>query len=260
MLRYAVLGSGSNGNSYVFTDGTTSVLLDQGFSVVELSRRLSNFCIPLDTIQGVCVTHLHPDHARGVGVLARKTGIPIYIHDKTVSQEPTLMLKLGIPSDQLYTISASQLIQIGPFSIFCFETSHDSAGSVGYFIMYGDQNYMVLTDTGITTAEHQRLAREADLLFLEANYDEQMLESGPYPRSLKKRISGSRGHLSNRQALAFLTDSQFSGKHIYFIHLSDINNDPKLLQTAADDTLQIPFTVCLKGKWYGSTWEGNHER
>ena len=255
MLRYAVLGSGSSGNSYVFTDGTFSILIDQGFSVAELGRRLANFSSPLSSIQGVFITHLHPDHARGVGILARKQRVSVYMHEKTVVSEPVLLEKLNIPSHLLHAVGVSQCIEIGPFSLFCFETSHDSTGSVGWYLLYENQKIMVLTDTGVTTLKHLELAKDADLLFLEANYDEQMLEEGPYPKFLKKRISGSFGHLSNTQALTFLSTSQFSGKHIYFIHLSDINNSPELLQTAAHNTIQIPFTVCRKGLWYGPTWE-----
>ncbi|NCC64766.1 MAG: MBL fold metallo-hydrolase [Spirochaetia bacterium] len=255
MLRYAVLGSGSSGNSYVFTDGATSILIDQGFSVAELTRRLSHFSIDISSIQSVFVTHLHPDHARGVGILARKRQVSVYMHEKTVVSEPVLLEKLNIPSHLLHAVGVSQCIEIGPFSLFCFDTSHDSTGSVGWYLLYENQKIMVLTDTGLTTFEHHELAKEADLLFLEANYDEQMLEEGPYPKFLKKRISGSFGHLSNTQALSFLSHSHFSGKHIYFIHLSDINNNPDLLQTVAHKTLLIPFTVCLKGRWYGSTWE-----
>ncbi|MGH0053849.1 MAG: MBL fold metallo-hydrolase [Sphaerochaetaceae bacterium] len=251
MLQYAVLGSGSSGNSYLFTDGTVSLLVDQGYSVAELNRRLLRFSVPLTTIQAVFLTHLHPDHSRGVGVLSRKQPVSVYAHDKMVSSQSALMEKLGIPDGKVYTVSASELVEVGPFSLFCFETSHDSSGSVGWYVTYRDTHCMVLTDTGITTEQQMILAGEADILFLEANYDEQMLKTGPYPAMLKRRISGDQGHLSNEQALQFLCKSGFKGEHVYFIHLSECNNDPVILEEVVRSRTELPFTVCRKNQWYG---------
>lgn len=255
MLRYAILGSGSSGNSYVFTDGQHSILIDQGYSVAELKRRLERFAIPLETVSAVFVTHLHPDHAKGTGTLARMQGKSIYLHSRAVEKEPVVFAKLGIPPTCLNTVLPYEMIEVGPFALFCFETSHDSQGSVGWSITYGDESAMILTDTGLYTEEHLQLAKDATLLFLEANYDEAMLKHGPYPYYLKARISGELGHLSNDQALHFLDESKFSGKHVYFVHLSDVNNNPDLLETAAGQTLRIPFTVCHKNQWYGKLLE-----
>ncbi len=251
MLRYAVLGSGSSGNSYLFTDGRVSLLIDQGYSVVELGRRMERFSVPLSTIQAVCMTHLHPDHARGIGVLSRRLPIAIYAHERMVEEQPSAMEKLGIPEGRLKTVCTSELFEVGPFSLFCFETSHDSDGSVGWYITYGKTHLMVLTDTGSTSSTQLSLAGDADILFLEANYDEQMLQCGPYPPRLKHRIASERGHLSNNQALQFLSESGFKGEHVYFIHLSACNNDPELLARQVVSKTSIPFTVCRKNHWYG---------
>ncbi len=251
MLQYAVLGTGSSGNSYVFSDGTTSVLIDQGYSVVELRRRLERFAIDIATVEAVFVTHLHPDHAKGVGTLCRKLPVCAYISTESVRQQGALVAKLCIPEQRMFTVDPFEVVTIGPFSLFSFATSHDSAGSVGWFITYEDQRLMVLTDTGLTTDEHKVLAKSAGILFLEANYDKQMLVNGPYPPYLQRRIDGSYGHLSNEQALVFLQESGFAGKHIYFIHMSDVNNDPALLEKAARQCIQTPFTVCHKNQWYG---------
>lgn len=251
MLKYAVLGSGSSGNSYVFSDGNTSILIDQGYSVVELKRRLERFGIGLETVKAVFVTHLHPDHARGVGTLCRKHMVQAYVSGQSVAEQSSLFGKLCIPEKQVTTVAPFEMVGVGPFSLFCFATSHDSAGSVGWFITFENQSLMVLTDTGLTTEEHKQLAKGARILFLEANYDKHLLQSGPYPLYLKRRIDGSYGHLSNEQALIFLQESGFAGEHIYFIHLSDVNNDPALLEKAAQRCIQTPFTVCHKNQWYG---------
>ncbi|HKM05454.1 MAG TPA: MBL fold metallo-hydrolase [Sphaerochaeta sp.] len=255
MVRYAVLGSGSSGNSYVFSDGVTSVLVDQGYSGVELQRRLANIGLDISSVAGVCVTHLHPDHAKGLGVLARKLRLPIYLHTAMVEKEPVVFSKLGIPQECISLVEPLEEFSVGPFMLSCFETSHDSGGSVGWRITYDDTTLMVLTDTGCYTQEQLSLAKTSDILFLEANYDEAMLQEGPYPYYLKQRISGLYGHLSNDQAMQFLQESEFTGEHVYFIHLSGTNNEPSLLSDLARLQMKVPFTVCEKGQCYGGNME-----
>ena len=255
MVRYAVLGSGSNGNSYVFSDGVTSVLIDQGYSGVELQRRLASIDLDLSSVAALCITHLHPDHSKGVGVLARKLRIPIYLHSAMVEKEPVAFAKLGIPVECVSLVEPLKEFSVGPFVLRCFETSHDSGGSVGWHVIYDDMTLMVLTDTGTYTDQHLQLARSSKILFLEANYDEKMLHGGPYPYYLKQRISGLYGHLSNDQAMQFLQESEFNGEHVYFIHLSGTNNKPSLLSDMAHEKVKIPFTVCEKGRCYGGSME-----
>jgi phosphoribosyl 1,2-cyclic phosphodiesterase len=255
MVQYAVLGTGSNGNSYVFSDGTTSILVDQGYSVVELGRRLASFGIELSSVAAVCVTHLHPDHAKGIGTISRKLGIPIYINGEAQKKEATVLLKLSIPEACLRTVEIGVPFTVGPFTLGCFSTSHDSGGSVGWNISLDDKKLMVLTDAGCFSEQQCAFATDADILFLEANYDEKMLQTGPYPYFLKKRVGGEYGHLSNNQAIEFLDSSHFHGQHVYFIHLSDTNNNPFLLEKFAGQNLSVPFTVCEKGKCYGGNVE-----
>lgn len=259
MVRYAVLGSGSNGNSYVFSDGETSVLIDQGYSGVELQRRLVGIGLDISSVAGVCVTHLHPDHAKGLGVISRKLRVPIYIHTAMVEKEPFVFSKLGIPQECVSLVVLQQQFSIGPFVLSCFETSHDSGGSVGWCVTYEDTTSMVLTDTGCYSHEQLLLAKSSNILFLEANYDEHMLQSGPYPYHLKQRISGLYGHLSNGQALQFLQESEFNGEHVYFTHLSGTNNEPSLLSDLARIQVKTSFTVCEKGQCYGGIWR-SHEQ
>ena len=255
MVRYAVLGSGSSGNSYVFSDGQTSVLIDQGYSGVELQRRLVSIGLDLDSVAAVCVTHLHPDHAKGLGVISRKLRVPIYLHSAMVEKEPVVFSKLGIPQECIVLVEPLTEFTVGPFSLSCFVTSHDSGGSVGWCISYENTALMVLTDTGCYSQEQLLLAKNSNILFLEANYDEAMLQNGPYPYFLKQRISGLYGHLSNDQAMQFLQESEFNGEHVYFIHLSGTNNEPSLLSDMARSQVKMPFTVCEKGRCYGGNME-----
>lgn len=250
MLTVAVLGSGSSGNSYLFSDGSSAILIDQGYSVAELKRRLARFSATVEQVEAVFVTHLHPDHVRGVGTLARMHHVPAWIHTKAMDSQPQAVTNLNIPAGLLHTADRFEVIEIGPFSVFCFETSHDCEGSVGWVVSHGGRQYMVLTDTGVTDEVQRSLAREADVLFLEANYDREMLKSGPYPPYLKARIASREGHLSNDDALAFLAQSGFRGSHVYFIHISDTNNSVPLLEAAARTSSPVPFTVCAKGACY----------
>ncbi|NBK20805.1 MAG: MBL fold metallo-hydrolase [Spirochaetia bacterium] len=255
MVRYAVLGSGSSGNSYVFSDGSTSVLIDQGYSGVELQRRLAAIGLDVSSVAAVCVTHLHPDHAKGLGVIARKLRVPVYLHTEMVEKESVVFSKLCIPQECIALVRPLESFSVGPFVLSCFVTSHDSGGSVGWRVTYENTTMMVLTDTGCYTQEQLLLAKSSNILFLEANYDEVMLQEGPYPYYLKQRISGLHGHLSNGQAMQFLQESGFNGEHVYFIHLSGTNNAPSLLSDMARVQMRIPFTVCEKGQCYGGNLE-----
>ncbi len=250
MIHYAVLGSGSNGNSYAVSDGSHTLLVDQGFSLVELKRRLAQFGFPFESVIGCCVTHLHPDHVRGVGTFARKSGLPVWLTREMVHKEPVVFARLNLPPQAVHVVDSGSAFDAGPFHLLCLPTSHDSAGSVCWKIDVLGRCVMVLTDTGFTTPRQCMCARNADVLFLEANYDEEMLAKGPYPLSLKRRIAGKWGHLSNYDAIRFLKESGFHGERVYFIHLSSTNNNPDLLAFEASKHYPGPFTVCEKGKWY----------
>lgn len=252
MLKRAVLGSGSSGNAYYMSDGETSILLDQGFSLIELKRRLARFDASVDELDALFVTHLHPDHVKGAGILARNREIPIHLHTKAIARDTGEFTALGIPPNQVVEVEVGEVVRVGAMRIFAFETSHDSPGSVGWYVDHPDERVMLLTDLGETTEEQKELAGKASVLFLEANYDEGMLEAGPYPRFLKNRIRSGKGHLSNDQAFTFIEESGFAGKELYFVHLSDMNNDHRLLEEQAKGLVSTPFVVCEKNRWYGT--------
>jgi len=249
-FRYAVLGSGSSGNSYAFFDGRSTLLIDQGYSLVELKRRMEAVAIPFSSVVGLCVTHLHPDHIRGVGTFARRTGLPVYFSEEMPVKEPVVFSRMDMPQNVVRLVPFRVSFPVGPFTMRCFPTSHDSGGSVGWTIVQGGQRLMLLSDTGVCSPEEQEEASNADILFLEANYDVEMLAKGPYPPALKRRIAGKWGHLSNDQAISFLAESGFHGSHVYFVHLSDTNNNPGLLAGQVRRHYTSAFTVCEKGKTY----------
>lgn len=261
-IRYAVLGSGSSGNSYVFFDGESAILVDCGFSLKELRKRLDDAGVPVEAVKTVFLTHLHPDHASGIGVLTRNLPVPLVVGREAVAGEPVVWAKLRVPETSVHQVSEGEAVEVGLFSVSGFRTTHDSHGSMGWVIDHGRGNrFMVLTDTGAWTGDMAREAVAADVLFLEANYDEEMLRTGPYPVRLQKRINGTWGHLSNAQAFDFLRESGYvgssdvldgAGRRVYFIHLSAVNNSPVLLEEQAGALMwnKTRFTVCERGKMY----------
>ncbi len=267
MMRYAVLGSGSCGNSYAFYDGNETILVDCGFSYRELCSRLQGFDIPPQSVRALFLTHLHPDHGCGAGVFARKTGMPVYMSTRAYQTETRVCAKLNIPMECLRIVQPLSVHEEGPFSLFGFSTTHDSAGSMGWSVSCGSHKFLVLTDTGSYNDSMVTFARDSEVLFLESNYDSEMLRSGPYPYPLKARIAGEWGHLSNDQAFEFLQKvgmvaldasvqprleiAEPACKHVYFIHLSDENNDPSVVNSVARSYhWNGEYTICERGRGY----------
>jgi phosphoribosyl 1,2-cyclic phosphodiesterase len=255
MIRYTVLGSGSSGNSYIIMQDGASLIFDAGFSLSDLKRRASLAAIPFESIQAMFITHMHPDHCKGAGVFSRKTALPVYVHDPLVKEGRPELESLRIPVESLRTFLVGTPIHVGPFAVTAFATSHDSPHSVGYLISVGGKTFLLLTDTGKVTDEMRELAKQADVLFLEANYEQRMLQTGPYPLYLKRRIAGEWGHLSNDDAIELLhaigsvADRR---RRVYFCHLSKTNNDPTVLAKTCDARLNWDgdITICANNHQY----------
>ena len=145
-------------------------------------------------------------------------------------------------------------MSVGAFSIMAMRTYHDCPGSSFYVIRNGGKKIFLMTDTGVIPDEAEPLASIADVEFIEANYDDDMLEKGSYPYPLKRRIRGSYGHLSNGEAVAFASRTARRGDSIYFVHLSRNNNDPGLVRDEA--MRSIPSGIFCKVCERGETFEG----
>jgi len=255
MIRYTVLGSGSSGNSYIIMHERMSLIFDAGFSLSDIKRRATQASIPFDSIQAMFITHMHPDHCRGAGAFSRKTALPVYVHEPLVQERRPELESLRITEQSLRTFLVGNPVHIGPFSVTAFATSHDSPHSVGYRITVEGKTFLLLTDTGKLTDEMRALAKQADVLFLEANYEQHMLQTGPYPLYLKRRIAGEWGHLSNDDAIALLHDCGTVSdrrRHVYFCHLSKTNNDPSILAKTCGARLcwDGDITICANNHQY----------
>ena len=222
-LYITSLNSGSNGNCYYVGNEREAVLVDVGISCRETETRMKRLGLSMQKVKAIFVSHEHSDHIRGIAVLAKKYRLPVYI-------TPGTLQKGGLYLDDVLEFFHRQPIAIGELKITPFKKLHDAADAHSFIISCGEINVGVFTDIGAVCdnlVHHFKLCHAA---FLEANYDEEMLENGRYPFYLKRRIRGGYGHLSNAQALAlFMEHKPAHMSHLLLAHLSKDNNCPKLV-------------------------------
>lgn len=237
MLRVCSLGSGSSGNALVVEArsgaAVARVLVDNGFNLRQLMRRLGRAGLSLHDIDAVFVTHEHSDHSNGVARLACRVGIPVYCSPGTARAAG--LLAAGV---QCKSIFSGVCVELGPLTIDPYEVPHDAAEPLQFVFGDGARRFGLLTDAGHCTDIIVAALRRAHALVLECNHDAEMLRTGAYPSFLKSRIAGTRGHLSNAQAAAVL--SQLDGSRLAWIacaHLSRVNNTPDLARAALADPL-----------------------
>lgn len=220
-IRVCMLASGSKGNAIYVSDGATSILFDAGLSGKEMERRLTSRKISPSSINAIVVSHEHSDHIQGVGILARRYKIPVYINQQTYQAAKST---LGTISDSIHfdcgnTFTINDLI-IHPFSI-----SHDANDPAGFTVQKNGAKLGIATDLGIATSMVREHLKGCDILIIEANHDSQMLTQGPYPWSLKQRVKSRSGHLSNDDARELLVDVKHEKlKHVILAHVSETNN------------------------------------
>ncbi len=182
--------------------------------------------LSMDTVKAIFVSHEHSDHINGISVLARKYRLPVYITSKTLTHS-----KLNYRKLQLLPLEAYTPVAIGGLIITAFPKLHDAVDPHSFIVAYGDVKVGVFTDIGAPCEHVIEHMGQCDAAFLEANYDETMLEQGRYPYHLKKRIKGGKGHLSNLQALALFTSCKPAFmSHLVLSHLSQENNCPQLVK------------------------------
>lgn len=234
-LTVTVLGSGSSGNSIAIRAGDDTLLVDAGFSARETMRRLEASGIDAAGVRAIVITHEHGDHVRGVRVLAKRLGVPVYASPGT-RRAAGLDSIVSDPRD----LERGATVRIAQFSVTAFATSHDAAEPVGLRVESpGGIVCGILTDSGVVTPEALEALRGCDVLALESNHDLEMLRGGPYPYFLKQRILSSRGHLSNDDAGTLLGQLAHNGlRDVVALHLSSTNNLPRLATTALQRTLR----------------------
>jgi len=224
-VRVASLGSGSRGNALYVEEGGTRVLVDVGFSGAQLARRLEELGVEAASIDAVVVTHDHRDHTAGAGVAARRWGWPLYMSPAT--REAVDALLRG--AEEVRPFRAGETFEVGELAFTPFLTCHDAADPLAVTVTGRTSGVKlgVATDLGRPTTSVRHALAGCHFLVLEANHDEVLLREGPYPWSLKERIGGSRGHLSNRLAAELAVELLHPDLcAILLAHLSEACNDP----------------------------------
>ncbi len=235
-MRFALLGSGSEGNALVVQSGQTAVLMDCGFSVAETTARLSRLGLDVSRLSGIIVTHEHSDHISGVARLARQYAIPVWMTHGTLRAHLGQSGRLGLSGEMpdVAEIDPHSAFHIGEVRVHPYIVPHDATEPVQYvFGGDGAPRLGVLTDAGCATPHIEAMLNGCDALVLECNHDEEMLANGDYPYFLKQRVAGRLGHLSNAEAARLLSRLDTSRlQHIAAAHLSRKNNTPELAVAA----------------------------
>lgn len=227
-MRFCSLGSGSRGNATLLEAGGRRLLIDCGFSLRELERRLAQTGLAAQQIDAVLITHEHADHIKGVAALARRHGVPLW----TTAGTWRASRIDDLPEVHFFN-SHGPGFAIGEIRVRPFAVPHDATEPVQYVIEHEGRRFGVLTDTGAPTPHIRDRLRGLDALLLECNHDPVMLANGPYPPSLQARVGGALGHLSNDQAAALLGRLDHERlRHLVAGHLSEKNNRPELARSA----------------------------
>jgi phosphoribosyl 1,2-cyclic phosphodiesterase len=225
-LFVSSLNSGSNGNCYYIGNEKEAVLVDVGISCREIERRMKRLNLSMQKIKAVFISHEHTDHIRGLHSLVKKYSLPVYI------TTPTLKFgRLYFQTDVTRNFTPHETISVGDLKITAFSKLHDAADPYSFTISCNDTRVGVFTDIGLPCENVIDHFKQCHAAFLEANYDDEMLDKGNYPFHLKRRIKGERGHLSNKQALELFKRHRPSYmSHLILSHLSQNNNCPKLVE------------------------------
>ncbi|ETD21520.1 MULTISPECIES: MBL fold metallo-hydrolase [Prevotellaceae] len=240
MLKFISFGSGSSGNCYCLFTENDGLMIDSGVGIRILKKHFREYGLSLSAIHHILITHDHADHVKSVGSISRDYNLPVYAtHKVHVGIEQNYCVRNKIAPECVEIIEKDVAIQVGEFIVTPFEVPHDSSDNVGYKIEHGGITFCLITDAGHLTEEMKQSIGEANYLVIEANHDEEMLASGPYPQHLQTRISGPTGHLSNSDCATALTENVTEHlRHVWLCHLSGENNHPELARKTVENMLR----------------------
>jgi phosphoribosyl 1,2-cyclic phosphodiesterase len=236
------LNSGSNGNCYYVGNDAEAVLVDVGISCKEVEKRMKQVGLNIKKVKAIFISHEHGDHIKGVTTLANKYSLPVYITTNTAKHGPRLISHLS------KTFLADEVIAIGNLSIVPFKKYHDGIDPHSFIVKHNQITVGVFTDIGKVCHKTIEYFTQCHAVFLETNYDEDMLENGRYPIHLKNRIRGGEGHLSNKEALELVKQYKSENlSHLLLSHLSKENNDEDVVKNLfISETESIKITVASR--------------
>lgn len=243
-LRFSPLFSGSSGNATYVGSDDANILVDAGVSGTRLMQELRKIGIDSSCLNAILVTHEHTDHIKGIGILSRKFDLPVYA---TMGTWNAMFDKIGVISEKnIRIIEPEQDFFIGSIDVTPFPIPHDAAQPVGYTFEVSGAKLAIATDLGCVRDSWLKYVMGADAVILESNYDPDMLQTGPYPYDLKRRIMGRHGHLSNDDAGEIAAELVRNGaRQVILGHLSKENNYPELAMQCTELSLRqagiLPF-------------------
>lgn len=236
-LRFSVLASGSTGNAFFIESEKERILVDAGLSGKEMDRLFGEIQVDPSTLTRILVTHEHSDHVKGLGIIARKYQLPIYANEKTWKAMESGLGKLSVEQKFLFDVEEEKTF--GDMDVQSFGVSHDAAEPMFYTFHQGDKKVALVTDLGYVSDRIKKIVENADAYIFEANHDVNMLRMGRYPWSVKRRILGDSGHVSNEDCGLALSDIISNRtKRIYLAHLSQDNNMKDLARMSVGDILR----------------------
>ncbi len=233
MIRLSVLASSSRGNAAVISGGNTHLMVDAGISATRIRQGLAACELSVPALSGIFITHEHQDHVCGLGILSKKDELPL-----CCSRYLAPDLKDMTARASFTYMEPGAAVRVGDFTVTSFCVSHDAIDPVGYLFECGGVRLGYVTDTGCIKRGMKELLAGVDALYLESNYDPEMLECSGRPYELIERISGRWGHLSNEQAGDFVRSIAHPGlQHLILAHLSPECNTPALATKYMQDVL-----------------------
>ncbi|HYP12991.1 MAG TPA: MBL fold metallo-hydrolase [Bryobacteraceae bacterium] len=238
-----MLASSSSGNATFVSSGRTRILIDAGLSRKEIIARLQAIGETPEALDAVLISHEHSDHVCGLLPLIKKFRLPVYVSRLTVSTIPWEDHEWGENTPKIRLFQAGETFQIGDLEIGTFTVPHDAVDPVGFRVRSEDACAGIVTDLGYIPDSVKYHLRDCNLLLLESNHDLDMLKVGPYPWSVKQRVMGRNGHLSNDTVSQFILEALDGRLRTLILgHLSEHNNHPALVQMSAAQAL---FKKCL---------------
>lgn len=226
-LSIASLNSGSNGNCYYVGNENEAVFVDAGLSCRETESRMRRIGLDMERVKAIFISHEHNDHVTGMSGISRKYNIPVYITETTQAH----CKKIPLAPERTVRYSCGTAVRIGRLSVMPFRKYHDGRDPHSFTVSGNGVRIGVYTDLGRCCDHLKKHFAQCHAAFLEANYDEVMLDQGHYPYQLKNRIRGGNGHLSNREALELFNQYRSPYlSHLLLAHLSKDNNHPGLVE------------------------------
>lgn len=237
MLNFCSLYSGSSGNSLFVETSHTKLLIDAGVSSKKIENALLDINVDPLSLDGILVTHEHSDHVQGLGTFSKKFNLPVFVNQETLDAMPKQRDKIA--NNNIKTFKISDKFSVGDLDIKPFSIPHDAVNPCGFNIWKDDKKISIATDIGHMTNNILKQLEESLFIMLEANYDPEVLRCSSYPFTLKSRIAGPTGHLSNEIAGKTISYLLKSGlKNAMLGHLSKESNFPELAyQTVVDELI-----------------------